>query len=221
MGIRIRNTRRRLRIKKRVYRRKRTVKIIRSRMPSSGYLTTVRWSNRDTTNLCHFAITGSAGGTTVPLTTTFNLGDVASVNDFANTFDQYMIKKVLYRWVLRRDPNQASTVGAFPRILWVHDFNDQVAPASFAQLRQYANCREITLNDNMFQSRWYTLNAATLPLTYVTSLTSATGPKWRQWFDTSAPTVPHYGLKYACDQLFTNMTILLEVKYVLAFKGVV
>lgn len=215
MPIRIRKTKRRLRIKKRLYRRKRLSR------PSSGYLSTVRWSNRDTTNLCHFTITGSAGGTSVPLTTTFNLGDVASVNDFANTFDQYMIKKVLYRWVMRRDQANGSTAGAFPRILWVHDFNDQLAPASFAQLRQYANCRETTLNDNKFQTRWYTLNAATLPLTYVSSVTSATGPKWRQWFDTSSPTVPHYGLKFGVDQLYTGITILLEVKYILAFKGVV
>lgn len=185
-----------------------------------GYLNTVRWSNRDTTNLCHFTITGSASGAPAPLTTTFNLGDVAGSGDFQNTFDNYVIKKVLYRWVLRRDPSVGSTPSSYPRILWVHDFNDQVAPASFAQLRQYANCREITLNDDKFQSRWYSLNPATLPLTYVTSVSSATGPKWRQWFDTSVATVPHYGLKYAVDQLYTGVTILLEAKYVMSFKGV-
>lgn len=201
--------------------KKRTMRTYRKRRTGrSGYLSTVRWSNRDTGNYCHFTISGSAGGTSTIMTTTFNLSDVAGSNEFTALFDNYCIKKVLYRWILRRDPAQGSTPGVPPRVIWVHDFNDQVAPATIAQLRQNANCREIFMNENTMRSRWYSLNAATLPLSYVSSVTSATGPKWRQWYDTSASTVPHYGLKYAVDGLYTGMTILLEAKYVMEFKGV-
>lgn len=182
-------------------------------------LSTVRWSNRDNTNLCHFATTGNATGQVLPLTTTFNLSDVAGSGEFQSLFDNYMIPYILYRFVMRRDTVAGST-NANPRIVWVHDFNDQVAPATYAQLRQYANCREFNFSDAYPQTKWHRLNVASLPLTYINSVTSATGPKWRQWFDTAASTVPHYGLKWAADQLYTGQTILLEAKIVMAFKGI-
>lgn len=191
------------------------------RSPSKGgMLRLVRWSNRDSTNLCHFIINGTAGGSSVPLTTTFQFGDIAGAGELTSLFDNYMITKVLYRWVLRRDPSQGLTAGAFPRVLWVHDFNDQLAPATVGQLRQYSNCREYNFTEERNQSKWYTLKAASLPLTYVSSVTTATGPKWNQWFDTSLTTVPHYGLKYAVDQLYTNISVLLEAKIVMTLKGV-
>lgn len=208
-----RKSRKRTMRKRRYIRKKRVAK-------TGNMLRTIRWSNRDTTNLCHFTINGTAGGASVPLTTTFNLTDVAGSGEFQSLFDNYMLKKVYYRWVLRRDPIQGSTAGVPPRIIWVHDFNDQLAPASYAQLRQYANCREIILTEDKNTSRWYSINAASLPLTYVTSVSSATGPKWRQWFDTSSPSVPHYGIKYAIDGLYTNISVYLECKYELLFKGV-
>lgn len=82
--------------KKRRYMRKKT--------GSSGYLKTVRWSNRDTTNLCHQLIPGtSTGAPSAILTTVFYLSDLANSGEFTALFDNYRINKVLYRWVLRKD----------------------------------------------------------------------------------------------------------------------
>lgn len=196
-------------------------RIIQRRRKFGGYLKTVRWSTRDAANQCHFQWNGTASGTAAPSSTTFNLSDTAATSDFTNLFDTYRIRKVLYRWVCRRDPNQTTTnPQTYPRMSWVHDFNDQVI-SSAAELRQYANLKEVFFNENYQRTRWYTLNPATLPLTYESGLASRTGPTWGQWLDArNSASVPYYGLKFCADGAFTNMVIHLEAKFVLEFKGV-
>lgn len=195
--------------------------VVKRRRPRySGYLKTVRFSTRDGTNNCHFQINGSTAGTAV-LSTTFNLGDTAATTDFTALFDSYRITRVMYRWVMRRDPNQTTTnPQTFPRIQWVHDFNDQVI-GTIGELRQYANLREVFFSENYLKTKWYSLRPATLSLTYESALANRTGPTWRQWLDTrNSGAVPYYGIKYAFDGAFANMVIQLEAKYVMEFKGV-
>lgn len=154
---------------------------------------------------------------------------MANSGEFTALFDNYRINKVLYRWVLRRDvvtetnnatPTANTLTMNYPRVSWVHDFNDQLSPASIQQLRQHANLREFIFSESRLQSKWYSINVSTLELMYRTSVTSATGPQWRQWIDTSLTDIPHYGIKYYPDGLFTGVNVVLEAKFLMEFKGV-
>lgn len=200
--------------KKRRYAKKKT--------GASGFLKTVRWSNRDTTNYCHIAIPGTATGTVSAIqTSVFYLSDIQNAAEFTSLFDNYRINKVMYRWVLRRDPTQSSVnPGTLPRVSWVHDFNDQLSPAQIQQLRQHANLREAHFSESNMKTKWYTLNCSTLELVYRTALTNATGPQWRKYIDTSLVDVPHYGIKFLYDGLYTGVNLFLEAKLMMEFKGV-
>lgn len=200
--------------------RRKTRYTMRRKKPS-GYLKTVRYSTADGTNQCHFQWTGTTTGTASPVGMTFNLNNVTATSDFTNLFDQYRIVKVLYRFVCRRDPSQTTTnPSTYPRIQWVHDFNDQVISTS-AELRQYANLREAFFNESYQRTKWYSLKPATLPLTYETGISSKTGPTWGQWLDAkNSAGVPYYGIKWVADGAFVNMVIQLEAKLVMEFKGV-
>lgn len=185
----------------------------------SGYLKTIRWSNRDTTNNCHFNLPGIATGV-YSLTTTFNLSDLAGSGELKSLFDNYRIIKVIYRWVLRRDPDYTTvSPGSNVRVMWVHDFNDQIAISS-NQMRQNANCKEVILSDNRYHTKWYTLNPASLVTNYISSVSSAYLPKWKQWTDTTYDTMPHYGIKYNIEQLYTGTNLQFECKYIVECKGV-
>lgn len=184
-------------------------------------LRTVRFSTRDGTNNCHYLVQGITTGSQVA-STQFKLDDIAATSDFTALFDNYRIVKVLYRWVLRRDPNQTITnPSTYPRIMWMHDFNDSPI-STFGELRQAANLREAFFNENNTKTKWYTLKPATLGIAYQTSIPlSTTSPVWGKWLDTRyAPSVPYYGIKYGFDGLFVNANIMLEAKFVMEFKGV-
>lgn len=189
---------------------------------TGGYLKTVRFSTRDSGNNCHIQIFGTASGIVGPSTTLFTLNDVQQPSDFTNLFDNYRITKVLYRWVLRRDVSQMTTFpGMYPRIMWVHDFNDQPV-STVGELRQCANLREAFFNENYQRTKWYTLKPATLSLQYESSTVSRTAPVWGQWLDCrNSSTTPYYAVKYHVDNAYANTNIQMEVKYVLEFKGVV
>lgn len=185
------------------------------------YFVIRRDSNRDTTNQCHFTIAGDADGIQPVLTTTFNLSDMVAQGEMVSLFDSYRINSIAWRWVLVKDPSTTTVVpSAFLRIVQACDYNDQVAPASSSQLRQYANSQEIVFKGNQSATKWYYMKPSCLQLLYVTSVSSATAPLWNQWIDTSLNTVPHYGLKYAIENLYTGATLRLEVKMNVSFKGI-
>lgn len=189
----------------------------------SPYFKALRWSTLDGTNSCHLRIDGTATGlvpAASPSAMVFRLSDVAATSDYTALFDNYRVMSIQYRFVLRKDTSTTTvTPSVFPRIQWVHDFNDQIITTT-GELRQCANLREAHFNDSYMMSKWYTLKPSVLPLTYTTAIASSTGPKWRVWLDTrNSSTVPHYGIKYQVDGLFTGAYILVECKYNLQFKG--
>lgn len=179
-----------------------------------------RESNRDTTNLCHFTISGSASGVINPLSTTFNFSDMVGAGEMQALFDHYSIKKVAYRFVLVRDADYTTVVpGAFVRIATCKDYNSQVALTA-AQIRQYTNYHEIVFKGNQDKSKWFYMKPACLQLIYLSSTASSTGAMWNQWIDTSQTATPHYSLHYAIDNLYTGATLRLECKITVALKGV-
>lgn len=208
---------------KKDYKRKR-FNITRTKQPKSSYvLRTIKWSNRDSGNLCHNTNSGSDAVSEATGTATFQLTDLQANSEFTAMFDNYKLVKVLYRWVITRNTDWATTTGnrGFPvRILWCHDFNDST-PISSSEMMQRAGMRELYMQgDDMPASKWYTLNPALLSVGYESGVASSYTPKWRQWIDTASSGTPHYGLKWHVSNLYAGLSLRLEAKEIYEFKGV-
>lgn len=209
--------------KKRSVRRKLRYKTVR-RAGTSGYLRLVRLSNKDNSKNVHWTIAGNNSIPSGSLAFTFALDDVAGVGELKSLFDNFRIVKIKYRFVIERDPavlGAAGTtgVGNFPRLNWVHDFNDSTA-ISRPQMMQHAAMREFWFSESRQATPWYTLNPSSLVQMYESSTTTGYKPSWRSWVDTSDSSMPHYGIKLNYDNLYSTNSLYLEAKYVIECKGV-
>lgn len=185
-----------------------------------GTIKLVRWSSAVSPN-CHVNLVGNDTIFSGTSATTFGLNNVNGNGEIISMFDNYRITKVQYRWVCTRSPEfatGANNKGIYPRINWTHDFNDQIA-ISRDLIYQRANMKEAYFTSDRQKSRWYTLKPSILAVMYESSTTSAYSPKWRQWLDTN-DTAPHYGIKYAWDQLFAGVNVNLEAKIFMECKGI-
>lgn len=209
---------------KKTYKRRFNIPRRRMTMPKSGFLRTIRCFNLNTTFNCHALYEGNDTINFIETTAQFRLSDLPNYTELTNLFDNYRIVKVMYRWVLFRNVNADSVTlsarGVYPNLMWIHDFNDS-SSVGRAQMMTNANMRELYLSDQRPATKWYSIRPSTLSTTFETGI-GAPGysPKWRQWLDTTDANVPHYGIKLNINQLFTNMVVKLETKYILEFKGV-
>lgn len=196
------------------YRRRRTTK-------KGGFLKVIRWSSNATPNV-HFNLVGNDAVFSGTSTTYFCMSHVNGFTELVSLFDNFRISKVLYRWVITRNPDQATTAankGLYPRLVWTHDFNDS-SPISRDLIYQRANMKEAYFTDNMQKTRWFSLKPASLSTVYETGVSNAYSPKWLQWLDTSDNATPHYGIKFAWDQLYAGVSCNLEAKIIMECKGI-
>lgn len=172
-----------------------------------------------------YASTVSGADSGLPLSQglalTFQLNDLgASISDFSNTFDQYRITGIRYRWSsIKNNAYTGSTLsntGYFPRIMWAYDWNDVVVPAGFAELQQYDNVKEVYLTDARPVSRWYYFRPKALNQ-MAGGYQTATGNQWLRMNETG---VFHYGIKAFYDSNYANQQLRLECYYYLEFKSV-
>lgn len=207
---------------KRAYRKRKSYGRKRSKLSKPGHFKLMRWSASDSTNNCHFLIQGND---TVPSgtgTAVFTLANVTAYNELVSLFDNYRITRVMYRWVVTRNPDWNSTTanrGWSVRINWTHDFNDNTA-ISQSLIMQRSNMRELFINNDKLTSKWYSLKPAVLLQMYESATTTAYQPKWRQWMDTNDNTAPHYGIKFAYDNLYLGCNLRMEAKIYIDCKGV-
>lgn len=204
--------------KKKPYNRKKNYKKVKS-----GFIKLVRWSSKEpgSTNV-HLSLIGNDAIFSGNSTTTFTLFDTNAYTELVNLFDNYRITRVLYRWIVSRNPDQATSAGnkgIYPRLVWTHDFNDAISIGRDA-IYQRANMKEVYFTDNYQRTRWYSLKPSTLTQVYESSTSTAYSPKWLQWLDTNDSQTPHYGIKYAWDQLFTGINLRLEAKIFIECKGI-
>lgn len=191
-------------------------------MPRTGFFKIMRWSSKDSTNNCHVLLQGND---TVPDNigaTTFALSDLNGFGELQSLFDNFRVTRVIYRWVVTRNPDWASTTtnrGWSTRIMWSHDFNDST-PISQALLFQRANLKEAYLNNDKLYTRWYSLKPAVLTQMYESPTATAYKPAWLQWMDTNDNAAPHYGIKYAYQNLYTGINLRLEAKVYVECKGI-
>lgn len=140
----------------------------------------------------------------------FALNALPNVSEFANLFDQYKITHVQLRFHLNVDPSaQAAGSAVYPKLYYATDFDDANAPASFDDLRQHARLQVRVMNPN--RPIVVNIKPAVTTLVYRGPTTSSYVPKWRQFIDMAQTDVPHYGLKWAIDNLTnTNYSVKIE-----------
>lgn len=119
--------------------------------------------------------------------------DIAGSAEFTALFDQYRINKVVLKFIPLA--NSSEVAGQATTLFYsALDFNDDTPVASEAEIVEYSSCK-ITQG-----LRYHTRVWTPTTLDMLTDDTGATtyigNPKIKQWISTSAPSVPHYGLKY-------------------------
>lgn len=209
--------------RKPVYKRRRfNMTKRRTKQPASGRIKILRWCNADATNNCALNIVGSDVLPAQDGTAQFSMSQMAGAAEIVSLFDNYRILKILYRWVITRNPDQVTTTankGLYPRLVWRHDFNDG-ATITRNQMMQSANIKEAYFGDSYQKTRWHLLNPAMLVNGYESATQTAYLPKWRQWMDTNDSAALHYGIKYSFSELYAGSSLRLEAKILVECKGI-
>lgn len=149
------------------------------------------------------------------------LAQIPDVGDFTSLYDQYQIKMVKWTLIPRGTSSDVGTgtttaqsMGVFSAI----DYDDNTVPTSIDELAQYQNMkmtRSVQMHKRVFRPR-IRLAGISAAGTVVN-----TNPTRGVWCDCNNTTIPHYGLKYALQQLPNGtQTYDLKVDFYIAFKNV-
>lgn len=154
----------------------------------------------------------------------FSLSDVTAVADFTTLFDQFKIAGIAYRWCIGKDP-MYPTAGTnstrfFPRLVWVHDYDDNNPPSAITDLYQYPKMREFWFTGDKNATPWQYIKPARLDVGFENTVNSSYHPVWKGFTDMASTSTPFYGIKYATQQNYSGMQIYLQCKYYLIMKNV-
>lgn len=143
----------------------------------------------------------------------FNFNQLANAGEFTALFDQYKITHIQCKFFLKIDPGAQSAAGAsYPKLYWCADHDDDSAAPSLNAMREHSKTKVRVLHPN--RPVVCNIKPAILAMTYKTATTTGYCPMWKKWVDCNDSTVPHYGLKWAIDDLTnTNYKVDTEVTY--------
>lgn len=177
-----------------------------------------RFSAYKVTLVGNDTVPGVLGGTQ------FSLSDLPNVSEFTSLFDQYRLTGVAYRWVVNKDPMFSTTGTAatrlYPRICWVHDYDDSNTPSGLNDLYQYPRMKEFYFSEARPQTKWYFIRPAKANVGYEGTTNSWYSPDWKSYVDMASTGVPHYGLKYGTEGQFAGINIILQCYYYFICKNV-
>jgi len=146
----------------------------------------------------------------------FALSDLPNNNEFTNLFDQYKLNFVVVKFRLVNDPGAqpaAYNYSNMPELFWSVDRDDSSPPSSINELRERGTCKHAPINFN----RWTKIALKPTPVmpVYNGGLPGSAYATTRGCrLDASYSGVPHYGLKFAIDNLQnTNYVVSVEAKY--------
>lgn len=146
----------------------------------------------------------------------FQLQNVPNAGEFQALFDQYRINGVKVVFMPRANSAEAGTNQGLVKFFSCIDYDDNTAPTSINDILQYENmkCTNVTRDHKRYlvpKIAREVYNSAT-----TTAYSSGTG-----WIDCTNAAVPHYGIKYALQQLPAGAQSMdIKVTYYLAFKNV-
>lgn len=161
-------------------------------------------------------VVGNAAYSPYLFAKSFDFNSLPNVSDFSNLFDRYMITYAKVSLYLKIDPSaQTSAAATFPKVYMIRDYDDATTPTSLNQLREHGNCKVRVMNPN--RPVTFGIRPATLALTLWNGVTPTGTPTWKQWIDMVTLDVPHFGVKWAIDDL-TNTNYKVDVEYQLWFR---
>lgn len=144
----------------------------------------------------------------------FELNNLPGFAEFTSLYDFYKINAVKISFIPTQTvSNSLSTISNAQnsRFFSVIDYNDDTAPTSLDELRQYASCRYTSIfrtHKRYIYKPKYSIQS------YVQS---------RQWINTATPSTEWYGLKIGIEAMgstvSTSMNYRVEAKYYVSFKN--
>lgn len=157
------------------------------------------------------------GGASIFTAFEYNLGYLPNVSEFSNLFDFYRINAVVHKFTLVTSPEaQASNAAAYPRLYYVRDYDDAVAPSGVDDIVQHSKVRSVVMRPGIPIS--VKLRPAVNKLVFG-GVTSGYTPAWKSWIDMSRTDISHFGLKLAITNFNnTNYNITQEVIFYFSCK---
>lgn len=158
----------------------------------------------------------------------FKLSDCSGTSDIVNMYDQYCIKSVGYRFVIRvATPTQAASL-SYPGLTIIHrtDLDDDTAPTSVDNIMECENTVvDILLPGQNVTTRWYNFSprVAAAVFTAGSAFSGYAIGKKATWINNTSTGVDHYGLKCFIPQspLGWKFEIDLELRYTIGLKNVI
>lgn len=131
----------------------------------------------------------------------FQLSDLPNVSEFNNLYDffklNYIVIKIIWQANMTDSQNVASSGTAIPRLIWVIDHDDAVAPAATqagaTTLREYAKSK--TFDFGTRRTCTIKFKPSILTENYVSGIATGYTVSYNKWIDMANNTMPHYGLK--------------------------
>lgn len=168
--------------------------------------------------------TVTAGGTAYLQAWDFQLGLLPNASDFTNLYDQYCIKKVVWKCIPKITQNEINSGltsnNDLPSIHSAIDYDDGTNPTNINQLCEYQSHK--MTRGNAMHTRVF-VPKVELNVTSSGAVSSANAPKSYQWLDCDAINIPHRGLKVVVPPPATTGTTLtydVMVTYYFACKSV-
>lgn len=130
----------------------------------------------------------------------FQLSDIPNVSELTTMFDQYMIYGVAVEFRLIYSPDSTGNVASsiYPNLYVRRDYDDNNTESSL-QIMQSNKSKRVVLYPN--RSRKFYIKPSVLTAVSNGLNTYINRPVWKQWLDCSDTSVPHLGLKFACDTM--------------------
>lgn len=155
-------------------------------------------------NILHAPLTGGYA---------FRLSSVSQVGELTSLFDQFQMTYVKVYFHLKIDPSaQVNSQASFPRLFFCRDYDDSSSSFTLDDIRARSKTQIRVMNPN--KPVVIGLCPAVLGQAYRGATTTSYIPLWKQWIDCDQSDTPHYGLKWAIDDLTnTNYQVNVEVKY--------
>lgn len=151
----------------------------------------------------------------------FALDQLPAWSEFAALFDQYRIEKIDLVFSARLDSSSFSanpSQSYSPRLFTLVDNDDTTVPTGADDLRQSARCQFALCKPDEFVKRSFVPKVLGAIYNSVTSTGYALSNS--TWLDMASPSLPHYGMKFAVENLsqIAGQSIQVEVSYHLAFR---
>lgn len=164
---------RRMNMRRRTYRSKRSLKIHHFRRTFQGG-----------------AIFSAAAANTLGAYS-FTFNQLPNFAEFQSLYDCYRINKIVIKFVPNDNVSQVGAAGYIANFNTVLDFNDATVPANLNQLLEYGNWR--MTRGTKIHTRIFT------PASLDTVSGTSTNPTYKQWLSTADAAIPHFGLKYCAE----------------------